>query len=148
MIKEDLVEEMLRILISRLEENTVALERSHESMTGESKSSAGDKFETTRAILQSEQDRIKSQIIQNKADISIVKRLNLITHDKVQLGSLVSTEDGMCYFLSIGLGKLKIADTTYYAISPSSPIGQQLIGKREGDNLTFNQMHKTIASIK
>ncbi len=148
MTKAILIEEMQRILNSRLDENTIALNRSYESMTGESKSSAGDKFETTRAILQSEQDRLKAQIINVKADISILKNLKLTEHETIQLGSIVSTEAGISYFVSIGLGKIKLNEKVCYAISPVSPIGQLLIGKQAGDLLTFNNKSNTITTVK
>ncbi len=148
MTKEDLVTEMQKILSTRLDENTIALNRSYESMTGESKSSAGDKFETTRAILQSEQDRIKAQIIKIKADKSILKHLKLKEHETIQLGSIVNTEAGVSYFVSIGLGKIKLNEKVCYAISPVSPIGQLLIGRQAGDLLTFNNKSNTITTVK
>ena len=50
----------------------------------------------------------------------------------MELGSLVVTNQET-YFFSIGIGKLTIANESYYAISLASPIGTLLKDKMVGD---------------
>jgi len=54
----------------------------------------------------------------------------------IRLGSLVTTNRGI-YFLAISMGMIAHRQTTYFAISPSSPIGSLLLGKRIGENILF-----------
>ena len=62
------------------------------------------------------------------------------------LGSLVIT-DTLQFFIAISLGKIKIDNNTYYAISLQSPIGQLLKQKTEGEQFEFNGTKYTIKQI-
>jgi transcription elongation GreA/GreB family factor len=39
--------------------------------------------------------------------------------------------------LSISAGELKVEETVYFAISPSSPIGKLLVGKKAEDTFVW-----------
>ncbi len=66
--------------------------------------------------------------------------------EKVGFGSLVETSNGI-YFISIGMGKVMLDDTSFYAISLASPLGQALKGAQTGDTLTFNGDNIQIISV-
>lgn len=109
-----------------------------ESLLSETKSSAGDKHETGRAMLQLEREKTGQQL----AEIHKLKlALSSISYEerlgKVGVGSLVFTSSAH-YFISVSLGALVAEHTTIYAISPETPIGQVLMGKRVGDQLSYN----------
>ena len=53
-----------------------------------------------------------------------------------KLGSLIITNKAN-YFLAISAGEIRIDNKAYYAISPSSPIGQLLLGRQLGDTINF-----------
>ena len=109
------------------------------ALFSETKSSAGDKHETGRAMLQLEMEKAGQQLVEIQylketlAKIDINKPTNLVC-----LGSLVCTQQAN-YFLAISAGKLSIDNSDYYAISPNSPIGKELLGKKKGDTIKFNQ---------
>ncbi len=42
------------------------------------------------------------------------------------------------YFVAIGIGKVTLEGKRYFCVSPDSPIGRLLIGKRGGDEVVFN----------
>ena len=113
------------------------MQAAEDSKNNETKSSAGDKFETSRAMMQGEEERNKIQLAkafalrQQLAQIDISK-----TEESVAVGSLVYTNQGN-YFLTVGLGKIVLDGTTYFAISLASPIGQLLFGKVLNDTLSF-----------
>jgi hypothetical protein len=66
-----------------------------------------------------------------------LQQLNLQEpHTLVSQGSLVYTNQGI-YFISIGFGKLELAEQPYYAISLASPIGQALKQAKVGDRISF-----------
>jgi len=79
--------------------------------------------------------------IQLSQALDVEKALQQITintvADRIRLGSMVFTNSGD-YFISISAGAITINKRQYFAISPSSPIGQLLINKSAGDSVSFN----------
>lgn len=105
----------------------------------ETKSSAGDKHETGRAMIQLEMEKAGQQL----AEVNLMQEvLNKIIVDKtseiVCLGSLVKTNKAT-YFLAISVGKVVVEQQDYFVVSAQSPIGKQLLGKTVGDLIPFNQ---------
>ncbi len=114
------------------------LDELQQSLQNETKSSAGDKFETSRAMVQAEQDRAKKQLTeaQNlKADLAPILPEKETT--TIQAGSLVSTPQAN-YYLAIPAGKVTLDGTLYYLLSPKAPIAQLMLGKQAGEEFTFN----------
>ncbi|HBS12790.1 MAG TPA: hypothetical protein DEO36_09655, partial [Flavobacteriaceae bacterium] len=69
---------------------------------------------------------------------TILTKVNLDDNSEfIKLGSLIITNQAN-YFLAISVGEIKIENKVYYAISPSSPIGSLLLGKRVGEGFIFN----------
>lgn len=117
------------------------------ALENESKSSAGDKHETGRAMLHLEMEKASQQVVVvskmrdqlNKIDLKLETR-----HGR--LGSLVHTDQG-AYFLSISAGPVSVDGREYYAVSPSSPIGSSLLGASEGDTVSLNNSVITVHSV-
>jgi len=145
-IKQKLHDQCLVLIRERIATAQASMDAAYESMLNETKSSAGDKFETSRSMLQAEQDRMKAVIIKSKALEQQLKNIDHNISENIQAGSLVFTS-GLDYYISIGLGKMSYEEKTFYTISSLSPIGQLLIGKKEGDNLSFNGKTFTINKV-
>jgi transcription elongation GreA/GreB family factor len=130
--------------IKTIEERLQSLE---ESKNNETKSSVGDKYETGRAMMQMEEEKSKAQLYEAIKVKQELSRLNTARKfDKAALGSLVVTTKGD-YYLSIGIGKVKLGSETYYCISTDSPIGRLLIGRVVGEEITFNKQRIVIEEI-
>ena len=106
------------------------------ALSSETKSSAGDKHETGRAMLQLEMEKAGQQLASINQMKMVLAKINLEASDIAKLGSLIIT-DKANYFLAISAGEIRIENITYYAISPSSPIGQLLLGRQLGDTINF-----------
>lgn len=112
------------------------------ALQSETKSSAGDKHETGRAMLQLEMEKASQQLegislmnqILSKIDLSTPK---VFGQEVVHLGSIIRT-DTTNYFLSISAGQLLVEGENYFAISVSSPIGKLLLGKKQNEEVVFN----------
>ena len=136
-IKKQLYQQLQQQVDQRVSNAQKAMKAAEDSKNNETKSSAGDKFETSRAMMQGEEERNKIQLVKavdlqrQLAQIDITKTSKIVV-----LGSIVFSNQGN-YFLSIGLGKIVLEDTTYFAISLASPIGQLLFGKSEKDVVNF-----------
>ena len=123
-----------------MSENRIALEQ-------ESKSSAGDKHETGRAMLHLEMEKASQQLGVAKQMKEVLDKIQLNSvSKKIKLGSLITTDQAI-YFLSISAGEISLGDKLYYAISPSSPIGSLLIGKEKGEKILLNSKVITVLSI-
>ena len=111
------------------------------------KSSAGDKFETSRSTMQIEYDKLNNQLIQKNNQLKKIELLDTKKKYKsVNYGSLVITNTNN-YLISIGLGQYIIDDHSVFAISLSSPIGRILLDKKKGDSFIFNNNKEKIIDI-
>ena len=108
------------------------------ALQSETKSSAGDKHETGRAMLQLEMEKASQQLVGITQMNEILARIDVNkSSSKAHLGSVVFT-DKANFFLSISAGQLEVLNDKFFAISVSSPIGKMLLGKEENDNFIFN----------
>ncbi|MCZ2486419.1 hypothetical protein [Aquirufa antheringensis] len=131
------------ILENTLEEARREYLLAKESRDSDTKSSAGDKFETGREMMQREMDKLSALVDNTLNAIAKLDRLaDLPASAVISEGSLVET-DQETYFISIGYGKLD----SIYAISIESPLGLELKGKRVGDRIEMRGRNITIKSI-
>jgi transcription elongation GreA/GreB family factor len=118
-----------------------------DARNSDTKSSAGDKHEVGRAMVQQELDKLEEQRSKLIALQQELARVPLDrTYEKVGFGALVIT-DGGSYFITIGLGAVEVDGDTCYAISLASPIGQAMKDKRVGDVIDFNGRRITVQAI-
>ncbi len=130
-IKQKLYQSCQLFIADRLKTITDVMEANQSALLSETKSSAGDKHETGRAMLQLEMEKAGQQLASVKAMQEVLKRININNKSNVIcLGSLVVT-DKAAYFLAISAGKITIDGVDYFAISSNSPIGKQLLGKKK-----------------
>ena len=138
-IKEQLYQACADFVQKKEEDILKTIRSNQEALNSETKSSAGDKHETGRAMLQLEMEKASQQLEVVHQMKSTLKRINISeTSARAKLGSLVAT-DHTDYFLAISAGELKINDGIYYAVSVGSPIGKLLLGKSEGDSFSFQK---------
>ena len=117
------------------------------SLQSETKSSAGDKHETGRAMLQLELEKTGNQFSSIQKQQELLSKINLNnSSDVVKLGSLIETNNGI-YFLAISKGVIEINKVNYFVIGPQSPIGKLLLGKSINDFFFFNSKKIIINTI-
>lgn len=119
-----------------------------ESAVQESKSSAGDKHETSRAMMHLELEKNGNILkeLQNKKKLLT----NIILSDKneeVRKGSLINTDKGI-FFITIAIGKMEFENQSIQVIADSSPIGKMFLGKNKGDTVEFNGQKFMIENIQ
>jgi transcription elongation GreA/GreB family factor len=132
----------------RIDTAQQAMKAAQESANEESKSSAGDKYETGRAMAQLERDRHAQLLAEALKLQQELARINIEkTYQTGQPGSVVSTDRGR-FFISISAGKLSVAGIDYFAVSPVSPIATLLIGHKVGDVVSFNKQPYRVLSVE
>jgi hypothetical protein len=113
----------------------------------ETKSSAGDKYETSREMMQQAADQVQNQLDRTNDMLQYLKRLpQPEAMDHIQEGHLVTTNRAI-YFLSVPFGKIKGLPETVYALSVASPLGRLLLGKSKGQAVTFNRRNILIEEV-
>jgi hypothetical protein len=118
-----------------------------ESLDNETKSSVGDKYETTREMMQLEIEKNRIQLSNYDLLKNEILKINpQKKFSKAELGSLVFTAENT-YFISIGLGKIEIENEAVYCISLISPIGKQLQNKKAGEMINFQGKATAITNI-
>ncbi|MGG5485864.1 3-oxoacyl-ACP synthase [Gaetbulibacter sp. PBL-D1] len=147
-IKQELYSQCLNFVKSRIEAIKRNIEEIQQSLLSEIKSSAGDKHETGRAMIQLEREKAGEQLREAEALKEVLFKVNpLSTTLKITLGSVVYTSD-LNYFIAISTGQIRINGIAFFAISPQTPIGQKLIGKTIGDEVVFRDKTFKITKVE
>lgn len=137
-IKQELHRKCVQLVDKRLRSIQNHIADIQNSLLSETKSSAGDKHETGRAMLQLEREKAGHQLAEiDKLRMALSKIGTEERSGKVGIGSLVYTSKAH-YFIAVSLGALEADGKSIYAISPGTPIGQLLMGREVGDKVTFN----------
>ncbi len=117
------------------------------SLTSETKSSAGDKHETGRAMLQLEREKAGHQLAEIQKTKELLSKIDISNSTKkISLGSVVYTAQAN-YFIGISAGELKVENDKFYAISSSTPIGKLLMSKMVGDVVKFRELSFEIQKV-
>ncbi|RYG14905.1 MAG: 3-oxoacyl-ACP synthase [Chitinophagaceae bacterium] len=137
-LKVSLYQLCLKFIQERIQTAETALQQAREASNDDTKSSAGDKYETSREMMQQDIDRNKRLLIDAEENQKVLNAINETQlSEEARNGSLVLTDQGN-FYLSISAGQLHHENKTYFAISAVSPIGKLLLGKQKGDKFDFN----------
>ena len=106
----------------------------------------GDKYETSREMLQQEINNLQLQLNEQLKSQQILKNIQTISHKTVSLGSLVETDKGK-FFIAVSLGELSFNQEKIFIISAESPLAKAMNGKKEGDAFIVNNLTQFIKNI-
>jgi hypothetical protein len=146
-VKKVLMDHCFRLVEQRMDNAKQAMNAAQESANMEGKSSAGDKYETGRAMAQIERDKAAMQLNEALLLKNSLTLINLKPSSRlVSIGSLVKT-DQYFFFIAVSLGRVKVDHVDYFVIAPGTPIGRILIGLTKGSQFSFNGQVHTITEI-
>ncbi|GGD77101.1 hypothetical protein GCM10011514_46310 [Emticicia aquatilis] len=146
-MKQQLLEKVKKLIESRMQTSFEAMEAAKNSANEEGKSSAGDKYETARAMGQLDREmngRMYGQARQERLSLDKIDIETLFT--KVTFGALIETTMGY-FFVSIGAGIVELNGIKFMVISQEAPIGQIILGKSVGETFEFRGKIYKILSI-
>ena len=124
-----------------------AISMAQSSANEETKSSAGDKYETGRAMMQLEIEQNSAQLAETLKLKEVLAKVYIDKPtQKVDDGSLVITNQGN-FFMAISVGQVVIDDKTFLVIASESPIGAKLKGLKAGESLSFNNKTYKIEQV-
>ena len=132
---------------SRMQAAQQAIAEAQQAQNDDTKSSAGDKYETGREMAQQETNRNLAQLNEaNKLMVALNHIAINTASEKAEPGSVIITNNGN-FYLAISAGTLTLDGKNYIAVSPASPIGYKLKDKRAGEAFILNEKTYQIASI-
>ena len=146
MKKQLIYNQCLTYVQQRINTAAEAMRAAQESANSESKSSAGDKYETGRAMAQLECDRHAQLLADAQRMKQELEQLDLTPATLIRPGSLAKTDRGT-FFISISAGRISLEGQDYMAVSAASPIGTALRGKRVGEVAVFNKIRYVVEAV-
>jgi len=146
-IKPKLLEACRQYVERRIATATLAMNEAQSAANEEGKSSAGDKYETGRAMMQIERDKAAVQVEEAVKLLRVLDQINpQSNNDRVSLGSVVFSP-GLNIFLAVGAGKSEVDGLAFIAVAPASPLGKAMMGLKVGDSFAFKGQSFTISGI-
>lgn len=145
--KQFLKQAGLTIIEQRIAAARRLMDEAQQAANQEEKSSAGDKYETSRAMGHLQKDMHASQLAGHAKELAALHAVNVdLLYETAMAGAVVRCEK-MTFFVSAGLGKQLVGDKTVFFLSPQAPLAQQLLHKKAGDHFVFNSVRTIIVEL-
>ena len=135
--KSEVIAELDKQLLSKLSYLTTNLKQAIVSRNSDTKSSAGDKFETSREMAQIEIHKIETEILKTQQFIT-----DLFSKD-IQF---IITDKG-AFLISIPFGKLMVSGTEVFCISKTAPITSPLINTKVSASFDYRGVAYNVLDI-
>lgn len=150
-LKDEIIAHLKVLLDERMHASSQAMQAAQESANDQSKSSAGDKYETSRSMGQLDRNMHARQFEQARQERTILERIEALpennAYERVAVGTLVKTTAGY-FFIAVSAGAILIDKVKVLAVSAASPIGQILMGKQIKESFLFQGKKKVIETIE
>lgn len=146
-LKNTLYTYCMDYVMERITRLKTEIKKTQSSANEETKSSAGDKYETGRAMAQLEIGKNSVQLREAERLQGMLQAIHVDLISEIIIpGSLVTTSKGV-FYISISIGLIEIDKKQYFVIAPDSPIGKLFMGKKAGDVVNWNNNVYAIQSI-
>ena len=124
-----------------------SIDQAQQAANQEEKSSAGDKYETSRAMGHLQKDMHARQLTEHAKEQASLYQINVdAVYPAATAGAFISCP-GVSFFIAAGLGKQATEGQTIYFLSPQAPLARSLEHKKAGDSISFNAMNLIILDI-
>lgn len=144
--KQQLNREIANILAQKLGTLKEAIAQARQGLNAESKSSAGDKHETGRAMVQLELEKLGQQLKLAEVEYDKAQGLSAAACKTAKPGAFIELDNQYLYW-SVSLGKISLNKMEVFVISSSAPLAQALAGKTAGEKINFRGREMKIERI-
>ena len=135
--KRELKALCISMLKERIEAARQAMNSAQESANSEEKSSAGDKYETGRAMSQRERDNYAARLEETQMEMNLLQGIDADKiYETVDNGAVMKCGDSV-YFIATGVGIVTFADHKVAVLSPKSPFATAMRDKKVGEKVIF-----------
>ncbi|MGR3810707.1 transcription elongation factor [Jiulongibacter sp. NS-SX5] len=146
-MKQEIILAVRQKVQLRLDEADKAMKAAQAAANEETKSSAGDKYETGRAMAQNDRDMYARQAAEAKNELAVLDNIKSDQiNNSITVGSLVKTTIGKIY-IAVSIGFITLGKDKIMVVSEESPIGKALKGKKAGEAFEFRGQQIKISEI-
>lgn len=103
----------------------------------DTKSSMGDKYETSREMMQQEITRIQNQLNEVLVQQEIFSKIKIVENKTIGLGSYTETSMGN-FCIACSFGEIVFENKKIFVLSTQTPLAKILVGKSEKDVFEMN----------
>lgn len=136
-----------QIIAERIAVVKDAMKDAQEAANNEEKSSAGDKYETGRAMGHLQKDMHAGQLAGYLKEQAVLHAVNTgICYSQITAGAFVQTAT-TAFFIGAGLGKQLFEGQPVFFVSPHAPLTALLQHKKSGDSFSFNKETLIITEV-
>ena len=136
-----------QIIEQRIAVAKTLINNAQEAANSEEKSSAGDKYETSRAMSQLEKEMHSRQLAQQIHELALLNAVKTdVIYTMVTTGACIECAETV-FFLAAGLGKQTVEGKEIIFLSPQAPLAKQLHHKKAGEHFVFNGKEIAISAI-
>jgi transcription elongation GreA/GreB family factor len=147
-VKQKIHHHFLQLVQDRIDIFRDMISALTEDSKNDAKGSAGDKHETSLSMMHIEQEKLTAKLKECLDQKAILGKIDAAqAHNKVALGSLVTTNKLMVY-LCTALPKTNLQNQNIFAISPQSPLAEKILGNQVGFEFDMNGVQYTILEIE
>ena len=145
--KKRLLQQCIFIIDQRIAAAATAIAAAQDAANAEEKSSAGDKYETSRAMSHLQKDMYARQLQANRKELSVLGGIDCTSlYTTIAAGSYVQCRE-CSFFIAAGLGKLDFEGRILYLLSPDAPLAKIIFGKSAGQTIFFTQKEMVIETV-
>ena len=145
--KQLLKEHCLGVLNERIANIENAMKEAQEAANSEEKSSAGDKYETGRAMNQLNKEMYAAQLEEALKELAQMQAADTTTiRTQCGTGALITT-DTTTLFIAAAMGAIKLQGKQVMVLSPKAPIAIALNGKQKNEVVQFNGKAITVKEV-
>lgn len=142
-----MIDHLEGLILSKIDSLQSAIEDNRKALSDNTKSSVGDKHETSRAMAQLEQEKLGKQLQEQQSILASLKQIDPNSQNEtIQFGSLFELPNGW-FFLSVGIGRVEFEGQSIFCLTAGSPLGQQVLNKKEGDSVLLAGKEVELKSI-
>ena len=137
-LKKNIYNYCIELVQQKLKRLDFEITEIQNSANQETKSSMGDKYETAKAMATIEIENLMRQKTELLKQFRVLDQLSVKEiRETIHLGSMVKCNNGVFYFLAVSIGPVDVGEYQCMVLSPVSPMGKALMGKKQGDYFDF-----------
>lgn len=145
-IKSAVKKHCVALVQDKIEQIKFSIRQASDSLHNETKSSAGDKYETAREMVQQDLSRYQNQLFEVNRELTLLQNLKDNVSTKIEIGSLVRTSLRHIY-VATGAGLQIIDELPVFCISAQSPLYRALEGRTMGETFIFRSQEEEVIEI-
>lgn len=147
-VRKECLNSVSHHLNRRIQSTLDELQAMQSSNADNTKSTAGDKHDTERAMAHMEMENLSKRLENDRRLLHALEQVikQLPGHDQVREGSIITTDRGI-FLIGVACGRVAAGQSFITGISTQSPLGKHIIGKKQGAQVPINGNIFTIQAI-